>query len=47
MTEFPHIDKTYLETAWTYAQTKIQNREIIKNASILTIEELKLATLFK
>ena len=43
--EFPHIDKTYLETAWTYAQTKIQNREIIKNASILTIEELKLASL--
>lgn len=43
--KFPHIDKTYLETAWTYAQNKIQNREIIKDASNLTIEEFKLATL--
>ena len=38
-----HISR--LNTAWTLAERKIQNREIIKNASHLSVEEANMATL--
>ena len=42
---FSNLANSKLEMAWTFAQSKIQNEEIIKNASRLTVEEEKLATL--
>lgn len=45
VTKFSSIDKSKLDTAWTFAENKIQNREIIKNASHLTAEETNSATL--
>lgn len=42
---FSNVDKHKLDTAWTFAENKIQNREIIKNASHLTDEETNSATL--
>lgn len=38
------LNKNKLSRAWTFAQKKIQNREIIKNASHITIEDSKYAT---
>jgi hypothetical protein len=43
--KFSSVDKSRLDTAWTFAENKIQNREIIKNASNLSAEEASLAIL--
>lgn len=45
VSKFINLDKSKLERAWTFAESKIQNREIIKNTSYLTVEESKLASL--
>lgn len=45
ISKFYTVDKSKLNIAWTLAERKIQNREIIKNASQLTVEENNLATL--
>lgn len=43
--KFSSANKSELDNAWTYAENKIQNGEIIKNASHLTAEEFNSATL--
>lgn len=45
ISHFPNLANSKLEIGWTFAQNKIQNKEIIKNASRLTVEEDKLAIL--
>ena len=44
LSRFNKLNKSKLNTAWIFAQKKIQNREIIKDASHLTIYESKYAT---
>jgi hypothetical protein len=39
--KFPSIDDSILEIAWLYGLKKIQNTEIIKNASLLSEEDEK------
>ena len=43
ISKFPNTNKTQLETAWTFGQRKIQNREIIKDASSISADETNLA----
>ena len=37
--KFSNTNVTQLETAWTFGQRKIQNREIIKDASNISVDE--------
>jgi hypothetical protein len=41
--KFPNSNKTQLTTAWTFAIRKIQNKEIIKDASNLSADEAQKA----